>query len=188
MASRRGQRPTGTDGSDHQYRMVVEKKYHKVADTKKRLRTLIALQALYYGCFIAWNCGIPLTEGQRPAPVVGVMPAVGFLALIAGRKGVGYGNERSNGTALLGYAFLSAVGFALALGNAFIMQTRVHYAESYPARFGTAMQQKFGVDQSLMQAVGTMLEGCLHTSGFLLQALGAYLAISLKSLSQTKRQ
>jgi len=113
MASRRGQRPTGTDGSDHQYRMVVEKKYHKVADTKKRLRTLIALQALYYGCFIAWNCGIPLTEGQRPAPVVGVMPAVGFLALIAGRKGVGYGNERSNGTALLGYAFLSAVGFAL---------------------------------------------------------------------------
>ncbi len=54
---------------------------------KKRLRTLIALQALYYGCFIAWNCGIPLTEGKRPAPVVGIMPAVGFLALIAGRKG-----------------------------------------------------------------------------------------------------
>jgi len=79
-------------------------------------------------------------------------------------------------------------GSLQALGNAFIMQTRVHYAESYPARFGTAMQQKFGVDQSLMQAVGTMLEGCLHTSGFLLQALGAYLAISLKSLAQTKRQ
>eukprot|EP00205_Picochlorum_sp_RCC944_P003194 CAMPEP_0182612634 /NCGR_PEP_ID=MMETSP1330-20130603/19858_1 /TAXON_ID=464278 /ORGANISM="Picochlorum sp., Strain RCC944" /LENGTH=179 /DNA_ID=CAMNT_0024832203 /DNA_START=53 /DNA_END=589 /DNA_ORIENTATION=+ len=179
MASRRGARPTGTDGSDHQYRMVIESKYQKVADKKKRLRTVLALQALYYGCFIAWNCGVPLIEGKRPAPVVGVMPLVGFLALILGRKGVGMGNERSSVTALWGYAFCSFVGTALAMGNAFIMQTMVHYENSYPTRFGSAMQTSFGLDKHLVQAFAQILEGCIHAAGFMLQGVGAYLAVSL---------
>ncbi len=93
--------------------------------------------------------------------------------------GVGYGSERSSSAALVAYAALSVVGFALALGNAYVMQTRVHYADSYPARFGRAVSDKFGADKSLVTAVGTILEGCLHTSGFLLQVTRSSPPVSL---------
>ena len=189
MASRRGPRPAGTDGSDHQYRMVIESKYHKVSDTKKRMRSLIVLQAAYYACFFAWNCWIPMSEGKTPATVVSVMPIVGFLALVAGRRGVGAGSERTNKTALAGYILLSAVGFALAVMNAYVMQTMVHYAHSYAARFGTIMEAVFGLPQDLMQAFGQIIEGMLHASGMLLQGLGAYVAVTLWTMTgaQAKR-
>ena len=186
MASRRGPRPAGTDGSDHQYRMVIESKYHKVSDTKKRMRTLIVLQAAYYACFFAWNCWIPMSEGKTPATVVSVMPIVGFLALVAGRRGVGAGSERTNKTALAAYILLSAVGFALAVMNAYVMQTMVHYAHSYAARFGTIMEVIFGLPQDLMQAFGQIIEGMLHASGMLLQGLGAYVAVTLWTMTGTQ--
>merc|ERR1711908_247222 len=184
-----GPRPAGTDGSDHQYRMVIESKYHKVSDTKKRMRTLIVLQAAYYACFFAWNCWIPMSEGKTPATVVSVMPIVGFLALVAGRRGVGAGSERTNKTALAAYILLSAVGFALAVMNAYVMQTMVHYAHSYAARFGTIMDAVFGLPQDLMQAFGQIIEGMLHASGMLLQGLGAYVAVTLWTMTgaQAKR-
>ncbi|QDZ23159.1 hypothetical protein HOP50_09g56980 [Chloropicon primus] len=187
MASRRGGRPTGTDGSDHQYRMVVEDKYHKAADTKRRLRTLVVLQAVYYGCFVAWNCGIPVMEGKSPAPIVGVMPVVGFVALVSGRKGVGVGNARGSKAFLAIYALLSFVGFCLAVLQAFVMQTMVHYADSYPARFGGALEAVTGLPKDLLQAFGQIIEGMLHAAGMLLQILGAYVALSLRSQTNAKR-
>ncbi|KAK4783951.1 hypothetical protein SAY86_018319 [Trapa natans] len=37
-------RPSGTDGSDFSYRMVVDSRYQKVAGGRSRLRTLILIQ------------------------------------------------------------------------------------------------------------------------------------------------
>ncbi|KAL3652326.1 hypothetical protein CASFOL_002007 [Castilleja foliolosa] len=37
-------RPSGTDGSDFSFRMVVDSRYQKVADGKSRLRMLILIQ------------------------------------------------------------------------------------------------------------------------------------------------
>jgi hypothetical protein len=164
--------------------MVIEKKYHKVAEIKKNLRKLLVIQAVYYGCFIVWNCGVPMLEGKQPAPVAAAMPLVGFLAMLLGRKGLGVGNERSNSTALLGYAALSFVGTLLAIGNAFIMQTLVHYADSYPARFG----KHFDVSQAaLITAVAQILEGLIHATGIMMQGAGTYLGMNLKAASQSKR-
>ncbi|KAK4285120.1 hypothetical protein QN277_001862 [Acacia crassicarpa] len=39
-------RPSGTDGSDYSYRMVVDSRYQQVAKGKKRLSILLSLQAL----------------------------------------------------------------------------------------------------------------------------------------------
>lgn len=188
MASRRGARPSGTDGSDHQYRMVIESKYHKVADVKKRLKTLLALQSLYYGCFIAWNCGVPLLEGKRPAPIVGVMPLVGFMAIILGRKGVGSGSAKSTGAALIGYIVCSVIGFFFAIANAYVMQTMVHYMDSYANRFGVALEIASGLPKDLLFAFGQMIEGGLHASGMLVQGLGAYLAVSLRTASSSTKK
>ncbi|RVW40175.1 hypothetical protein CK203_038439 [Vitis vinifera] len=40
-------RPSGTDGSDFSYRMVVDSRYTKVAKGKSRLHVLIIAQVCY---------------------------------------------------------------------------------------------------------------------------------------------
>ncbi|KAK4572037.1 hypothetical protein RGQ29_030446 [Quercus rubra] len=46
-------RPSGTDGSDFSYRMVVDSRYQKVAKGNSRLYALIFIQHVLY---IFWSC------------------------------------------------------------------------------------------------------------------------------------
>ncbi|GMN40935.1 hypothetical protein TIFTF001_010169 [Ficus carica] len=79
-------RPSGTDGSDFSYRMVVDSRYQKVAKGKSRLYALIFVQgiiqiigALYTFLWTSWE------EGPNRVAISSV--AIGFVSLLLGELG-----------------------------------------------------------------------------------------------------
>ncbi|XP_010455035.1 PREDICTED: uncharacterized protein LOC104736698 isoform X2 [Camelina sativa] len=87
-------RPSGTDGSDFSYRMVVDSRYTKVTKEKARLRPLIFVQAVIY--LIGVSCAFLTTTKKDEMNTLAIAgAAAGFVSSLIGelemsRKEEGY--------------------------------------------------------------------------------------------------
>nr|DAD47870.1 TPA_asm: hypothetical protein HUJ06_017807 [Nelumbo nucifera] len=102
-------RPSGTDGSDFSYRMVVDPRYKKVAEGKSRLYTFIVIQhhllqaaiqviGLLFLLLSSFN-----SKGPNQLAVSSVI--IGFLSLLVGELG----RRRSQTSLLRLYMFALSV-------------------------------------------------------------------------------
>ncbi|KAF3779305.1 hypothetical protein EJ110_NYTH39456 [Nymphaea thermarum] len=79
-------RPSGTDGSDFSYRMVVDSRYTKVAQGKGRLWKLLVAQAAVQVIGVLWLLLLFLQQrGLGQLAVFSVL--VGFICLAIGESG-----------------------------------------------------------------------------------------------------
>uniref|UniRef100_A0A8I6WTG0 Uncharacterized protein n=1 Tax=Hordeum vulgare subsp. vulgare TaxID=112509 RepID=A0A8I6WTG0_HORVV len=85
MQQRRG-RPSGTDGSDFSYRMVVDSRYQRVADGRSRLARLILVQMLHQ---VAGGASLllSLSKGAEINKFAVLSVAAGLLAILLGEFG-----------------------------------------------------------------------------------------------------
>ncbi|KMZ74960.1 hypothetical protein ZOSMA_120G00530 [Zostera marina] len=105
-------RPTGTDGSDYNYRMVVDSRYTKVAKGKSRLRLLIAAQAVcqVIGTLLTILSGWKEKKSIDRIAILWIV--IGFFSIIIGELG----RRRSIVTLLRLYNTSSAMATALSIG------------------------------------------------------------------------
>ncbi|XBJ24417.1 hypothetical protein VPH35_002307 [Triticum aestivum] len=85
MQQRRG-RPSGTDGSDFSYRMVVDSRYQRVADGRSRLARLMLVQTLHQvagGALLL----LSLSKGTEINKFAVLSLAAGLLAILLGEFG-----------------------------------------------------------------------------------------------------
>ncbi|KAM4076676.1 hypothetical protein ACJW30_12G081500 [Castanea mollissima] len=78
-------RPSGTDGSDFSYRMVVDSRYQKVAKGKSRLYALIFIQAVIHSIGAVYTFLTTLKEGPDRLAISTIV--IGFLSFIIGELG-----------------------------------------------------------------------------------------------------
>ncbi|XP_066373588.1 uncharacterized protein [Miscanthus floridulus] len=103
-------RPSGTDGSDFSYRMVVESRYQKVAEGRSRLARLILVQALHLvagGALLL----LSLSKGAAVNKFAVLSVAVGFLAIVVGELG----RRRTMAVLLRLYTSLSSIAVAFSV-------------------------------------------------------------------------
>ncbi|KAM3356010.1 protein jagunal 1 isoform X1 [Capsicum galapagoense] len=79
-------RPSGTDGSDFSYRMVVDSRYTKVAKAKSRLAKLIFSQVVTQ-LMIAANVFVSLSKNESPDRISISSLVIGFVSIVAGELG-----------------------------------------------------------------------------------------------------
>ncbi|CAD6205529.1 unnamed protein product [Miscanthus lutarioriparius] len=103
-------RPSGTDGSDFSYRMVVESRYQRVAEGRSRLARLILVQALHLvagGALLL----LSLSKGAAVNKFAVLSVAVGFLAIVVGELG----RRRTMAVLLRLYTSLSSIAVAFSV-------------------------------------------------------------------------
>ncbi|CAN4114421.1 unnamed protein product [Withania somnifera] len=108
-ATARG-RPSGTDGSDFSYRMVVDSRYTKVAKAKSRLAKLIFAQVVTQ-LMIAANVFISLSKKGSPDRVSVSSLAISFVSVVAGELG----RKKSRSNFLKFYVFGSSMAILLSV-------------------------------------------------------------------------
>lgn len=103
-------RPTGTDGSDFNYRMVVDSRYQKVAEGKSRLYALILTQAVFQLIGVLYT--FLFTSGGEGPNVIAISSiAIGSISLILGDLG----RRRSRVILLKVYMVASSIGVLLSI-------------------------------------------------------------------------
>ncbi|PUZ38346.1 hypothetical protein GQ55_9G188600 [Panicum hallii var. hallii] len=103
-------RPSGTDGSDFSYRMVVESRYQRVAEGRSRLARLILVQALHQvagGALLL----LSLSKGKEVNKFAVLSAAAGLLALVVGELG----RKRTMAVPLRLYTSLSSIAVAFSV-------------------------------------------------------------------------
>ncbi|KAH0775669.1 hypothetical protein KY290_007080 [Solanum tuberosum] len=113
-------RPSGTDGSDFSYRMVVDSTYTKVAKAKSRLAKLIIVQFIARGLpsvvylyeLLHWS-GVYLVQERVESPdrVSVVSLVIGFVSVVAGELG----RKKSRSNFLKFYVFGSSMAILLSV-------------------------------------------------------------------------
>ncbi|XP_059304949.1 uncharacterized protein LOC132056677 [Lycium ferocissimum] len=103
-------RPSGTDGSDFSYRMVVDSRYTKVAKAKSRLSKLIFSQVVTQ-LMIAANVFVSLSKKESPNRVSVSSLAIGLISVLAGELG----RKRSRSNFLKFYVFGSSMSILLSV-------------------------------------------------------------------------
>ncbi|XP_056158949.1 uncharacterized protein LOC115690966 isoform X2 [Syzygium oleosum] len=103
-------RPSGTDGSDFSYRMVVDSRYQKVAQGRSRLRALISIQAVIQ-LMGAVHLVLSISNGNVPSPLAISSLAMALLSLIVGELG----QRRSRVNFLRFYIFAAAAAILLSI-------------------------------------------------------------------------
>ncbi|CAM0956479.1 unnamed protein product [Alopecurus aequalis] len=109
MQQRHG-RPSGTDGSDFSYRMVVDSRYQRVADGRSRLARLILVQVLHQvagGALLL----LSLSKGTEINKFAVLSVAVGLLAILLGELG----RRRTMAVLLRLYTSLSSIAVAFSV-------------------------------------------------------------------------
>ncbi|CAA6668721.1 unnamed protein product [Spirodela intermedia] len=103
-------RPSGTDGSDFSYRMVIDPRYLKVAEGKSRLSKLLVAQAIYQVLGVGW---LFLFKSQKMGPdsLTILSIVIGFISLLIGELG----RHRSQVTLLRLYSTVSSMATALSV-------------------------------------------------------------------------
>ncbi|TVU38407.1 hypothetical protein EJB05_11775 [Eragrostis curvula] len=103
-------RPSGTDGSDFSYRMVVDSRYQRVADGRSRVARLILVQALHQvtgGVLLL----LSLSKGTEPNKFAVLSVAAGLLAILVGELG----RRRTMAALLRMYTSLSSIAVAFSV-------------------------------------------------------------------------
>ncbi|KAK3447331.1 hypothetical protein EUGRSUZ_A02884 [Eucalyptus grandis] len=103
-------RPSGTDGSDFSFRMVVDSRYQKVAQGRSCLRALISIQAVIQ-LMGAVHLVLSISKGNIISPLAVSSLATAFLSLIAGELG----QRRSRVNFLRFYIFAAAASILLSI-------------------------------------------------------------------------
>ncbi|KAK7342896.1 hypothetical protein VNO80_25854 [Phaseolus coccineus] len=105
-------RPSGTDGSDYSFRMVVDSRYQLVAKGKKRLSLHFITEAalLLIGAILAYLPGI---EADTPNTVAYSSVFVSVVSLIIGN----IGRRRSRSGLLRFYAVVSSIAMVLLIAS-----------------------------------------------------------------------
>uniref|UniRef100_A0A8R7JZ33 Uncharacterized protein n=1 Tax=Triticum urartu TaxID=4572 RepID=A0A8R7JZ33_TRIUA len=109
MQQRRG-RPSGTDGSDFSYRMVVDSRYQRVADGRSRLARLMLVQTLHQvagGALLL----LSLSKGTEINKFAVLSLAAGLLAILLGE----FGRRRTVAVFLRLYTSLSSIAIAFSV-------------------------------------------------------------------------
>ncbi|XP_043717090.1 uncharacterized protein LOC122665089 [Telopea speciosissima] len=103
-------RPSGTDGSDFSYRMVVDPRYTKVAQGKSRLYVLIVIQAVIQ--VIGVVCAfLSASDQEGPNNLAVSSITFGFISLIVGELG----RRRSQVSFLRAYMLTSSIAAFLSV-------------------------------------------------------------------------
>ncbi|CAN6298840.1 unnamed protein product [Urochloa humidicola] len=103
-------RPSGTDGSDFSYRMVVDSRYQRVAEGRSRLARLILVQLLHQvagGALLL----LSLSKGKEVNKFAVLSAAAGLLALVVGELG----RRRTMAVLLRLYTSLSSIAIAFSV-------------------------------------------------------------------------
>ncbi|KAL0923705.1 hypothetical protein M5K25_007772 [Dendrobium thyrsiflorum] len=104
-------RPSGTDGFDYSYRMVVDSRYTKVAKGKSRLKSILTTQGVLQ---VIGSLLVVLTSRDKGFDnLVVVSVSIGFLSLLIGELG----RRRSQVNLLRLYLSLSAIAIAFATAH-----------------------------------------------------------------------
>ncbi|XP_072960302.1 uncharacterized protein [Typha angustifolia] len=100
-------RPSGTDGSDYSYRMVVDSRYTKVAKGKSRLGTLLVAQTINQVIGFLWVfLSTQQIEEINKPEILSI--SIGLISLVIGELG----RRRSQVILLRLYIILSSVAIA----------------------------------------------------------------------------
>ncbi|XP_010536534.1 PREDICTED: uncharacterized protein LOC104811518 [Tarenaya hassleriana] len=103
-------RPSGTDGSDFSYRMVVDSRYTKVAKGKSHLRALILVQAVFY--LVGLSLAFLTTKAEEERNILAVSAAgIGLVSSLIGELG----RRRSRAIFLRVYMAASSVAVVLSV-------------------------------------------------------------------------
>ncbi|RCV42196.1 hypothetical protein SEVIR_9G196100v4 [Setaria viridis] len=103
-------RPSGTDGSDFSYRMVVDSRYQRVAEGRSRLARLILVQALHQVAGDALLL-LSLSKGKEVNKFAALSAAAGLLAIVVGELG----RRRTMAVLLRLYTSLSSIAVAFSV-------------------------------------------------------------------------
>ncbi|KAL7001671.1 hypothetical protein U1Q18_002820, partial [Sarracenia purpurea var. burkii] len=106
-------RPSGTDGSDFSYRMVVDSRYTKVAKGKYRLSTLIFFQAILQLIGVL-NFLASISKEETLDTLSVSYTVIGFLSLLIGELG----RRRSRVNFLRFYMFASSLAMLVSIASA----------------------------------------------------------------------
>ncbi|KNA21223.1 hypothetical protein SOVF_045320 [Spinacia oleracea] len=106
-------RPSGTDGSDYSFRMVVDSRYTKVAKGKGRLAFFLSIQALILlvGSILVL---LPVVKGEEYDVLSLASVVLGFLSLVAGELG----RRQSRTTFLKIYLIMSIIAMFISVACA----------------------------------------------------------------------
>ncbi|XP_027077601.1 uncharacterized protein [Coffea arabica] len=105
-------RPSGTDGSDFSYRMVVDSRYKKVAEYKSRLSVLIFTQAIIQ-LLAAVNVFLSTTKTEELDKIAVSSSVICFISLFIGELG----RKRSRASFLKLYMLGSSIAVLISTAN-----------------------------------------------------------------------
>ncbi|KAI5670247.1 hypothetical protein M9H77_10611 [Catharanthus roseus] len=105
-------RPSGTDGSDFSYRMVVDSRYQKVAECKSRLSVIIFSQAIIQ-LIAAASIFLSTSRGEDLDSVAVSSSVIYFISLLVGELG----RKRSRVNFLKLYVFGSSVALLISIAS-----------------------------------------------------------------------
>ncbi|CAI0547287.1 unnamed protein product [Linum tenue] len=114
MQQRKYGRPSGTDGSDFSYRMVVDSRYTKVAKGKSRLHALILTQVVIQLVGLL-SLAMSISKEKVPDSLAIAATAIGFFSLLIGEVGL----RRSKAGLLRMYMAASSIGLLISLFDKF---------------------------------------------------------------------
>ncbi|GAV64871.1 DUF1352 domain-containing protein [Cephalotus follicularis] len=103
-------RPSGTDGSDFSYRMVVDSRYQKVAKKKKILSSIIGIQVIFQLVGLSYIL-LSVSKGESPDALAISSALVSLISLIIGELG----RRRSRVNLLRIYMVGSSVAMILSM-------------------------------------------------------------------------
>ncbi|CAI8592313.1 unnamed protein product [Vicia faba] len=135
-------RPSGTDGSDYSYRMVVDSRYQLVAKGKTRLAALFIIEAL----FLLIGVVFVVLPGKKDGTtnIVAISSVISSLVLLI----IGdLGRRRSRSSLLRLYAILSSLAmllFTASLANQYSLLKVIQY-------FSKRETSNFDVDYLALQ-------------------------------------
>ncbi|KAL9237065.1 hypothetical protein vseg_011654 [Gypsophila vaccaria] len=165
-----GGRPSGTDGSDFSYRMVVDSRYTKVAKYKARLSSILLVQGLILLADFLLKA-LPLTSGEDPNVLGLSSVALTFLSLIIGESG----RRRSRASFWKTYLIFSFI--AICLSFACILKSNI---------VSKVLQN--GIGNSWEKDRVQLLEAAQFSSGVLVLIVAASTTLSLiHNMSPPKR-
>ncbi|XP_031393837.1 uncharacterized protein LOC116205382 isoform X3 [Punica granatum] len=122
-------RPSGTDGSDFSYRMVVDSRYQRVAQGRSRLRALILIQAV-----VQLVAALPLIlsvwKGEAVHALSALSLAIGIFSLLVGELG----RRRSRAGLLRVYLVASSVSIVVSVACVFKSNLTFENAQNWEAK------------------------------------------------------
>ncbi|KAJ9139998.1 hypothetical protein P3X46_030686 [Hevea brasiliensis] len=110
MQQRKSGRPSGTDGFDFSYRMVVDSRYTKVAKGKSRLSALILTQAVILLIGLLYIV-LSISKENGPNTLTISSSVIGLISLVIGELG----RRRSRVGFLRVYIIMSSIAILLSV-------------------------------------------------------------------------